>query len=228
MTSTRQFTEEKLTAVMGILNTYSNAQFVSLGDHLNPRGIVLTVVLLLAITWLARRIFRPDLRSIPGPFLASVSNFYRLAMVLRGQSHWENIKLHQKYVSINDPGSLPTIYGIAKGFRKSDFYVALDVVSNGQLLQNMFATQSDDWHRAQRKPVAHAYAMSTLTSYEPLVDSTTSIFMDAIGKRFASSGETCNLAQWLQWYAFDVIGEITFSKRLPGDRRSFYLRGTSK
>jgi hypothetical protein len=208
---------------METLKTNSNAHFVSLGEHLSPRGILLIVILLLAITLLVRRTFRPDLRTIPGPFLASVSNFYRLAMVLRGQSHWETTKLHQTYgnylrlgpnfVSINDPESLPIVYGIAKGFRKSDFYNALDPVTNGQLMQTMFATQSDDWHRAQRKPIAHAYAMSTLTSYEPLVDSTTSILMDVIGKRFASSGESCNLAQWLQWYAFDVMGEITFSKR---------------
>ncbi|OQV01806.1 hypothetical protein CLAIMM_07097 [Cladophialophora immunda] len=223
MVSTSHFNEREIAATMGILNKSSSARLISLGKHLKPRDVVFIVILLFTITWLARRIFRRDLRSIPGPFLASVSNLYRLVMVLRGQSHWETIKLHQKhgnyvrlgpnFVSVSDPDALPIVYGIAKGFRKSDFYTALDPVSNGQLMQSMFATQSDDWHRAQRKPVAHAYAMSTLVSYEPLVDSTTAILMDVIGRRFASTGETCNLAQWLQWYAFDVMGEITFSKR---------------
>lgn len=33
--------------------------------------------------------------------------------------------------------------------------------------------------------------------------------------RFANKDSiTCNLSTWLQWYAFDVIGELTFSKRL--------------
>ncbi|OAP56472.1 hypothetical protein AYL99_09651 [Fonsecaea erecta] len=223
MISMYKSTEEEITTVMGALNRHSVVQFVSSGKYGKPRDLVLIVILLLTVTWLARRIFRRDLRSIPGPFLASVSNFYRLAMVLGGQSHWKTIKLHQKhgnylrlgpnFVSVSDPDALPIIYGIAKGFRKSDFYTALDPVVNGQLMQSMFATQSDDWHRAQRKPIAHAYAMSTLVSYEPLVDSTTAILIEVIGNRFASTGQTCNLAQWLQWYAFDVMGEITFSER---------------
>ncbi|KAH0839186.1 Pisatin demethylase [Fonsecaea pedrosoi] len=229
MASTDRLIEREIAAAaMGVFHRYDGGIRIqiyipSLSRHIQPRNIVLIAVLLLAITWIARRIFRRDLRSIPGPFLASLSNFYRLAMVLRGQSQWETIALHKKhghylrlgpnFVSVSDPEALPIIYGIAKGFRKSDFYTALDPVSNGRLMQSMFATQSDEWHRIQRKPIAHAYAMSTLVSYEPLVDSTTGILMDVVGKRFAATGQTCNLAQWLQWYAFDVMGEITFSER---------------
>jgi len=210
MESANQFRERDITAaMMAILDRYSGAKYISFGTRLQPRDFALIAVLLLAITWLARRTFlRRDLRSIPGPFLASMSDFYRFAMVLGGQSHWKTIRMHQKhgeylllgpnFVSVSDPEALPVIYGIAKGFRKSDFYTALDPVANGRLMQSMFATQSEDWHRAQRKPIAHAYAMSTLVSYEPLVDSTTATLVEGIGKRLASTGETENLSQSLQ------------------------------
>lgn len=55
--------------------------------------------------------------------------------------------------------------------------------------------------------------MSSLTQYEPLVDSTTAIFLAQTEKLFVEQGKSCDFAKWLQFYAFDVIGEMTYSKR---------------
>ena len=46
-----------------------------------------------------------------------------------------------------------------------------------------------------------------------MVDSTTEIFLDQTERLFASPGKVCDFANWLQFYAFDVIGAITYSKR---------------
>ena len=56
--------------------------------------------------------------------------------------------------------------------------------------------------------------MTTLLSYEPLVSSTTAFFLDQTSKRYAQTGKPVNFAEWLQYYAFDVIGELAWSKRL--------------
>lgn len=56
--------------------------------------------------------------------------------------------------------------------------------------------------------------MSTLVSFEPLVDSTILTFVDQINRRFVQTGRVCNLPDWLLYFASDVIGEITWSKRL--------------
>lgn len=55
--------------------------------------------------------------------------------------------------------------------------------------------------------------MSALIQYEPFVDSTTELFLRQTEKLYAATGEGCNFARWLQFYAFDVIGEMTYSKR---------------
>lgn len=60
----------------------------------------------------------------------------------------------------------------------------------------------------------NAFSMSSLVNYEPLVDSTTDVFIEQTQKRFLESGKTCDFAQWLQFFAFDVIGDLTWSKRL--------------
>ncbi|OAP62534.1 hypothetical protein AYL99_01761 [Fonsecaea erecta] len=81
----------------------------------------------------------------------------------------------------------------------------------------MFSTTDEKFHAKLRKAVSNAYAMSTLVQFEPLVDSTTLAFLGQLEERFA--GKTgvagiCDFSKWLQYYAFDVIGELTYSKRL--------------
>jgi hypothetical protein len=55
--------------------------------------------------------------------------------------------------------------------------------------------------------------MTTLVQYEPFVDSTTELFLSQTEKLYAQTEESCDFAKWLQFYAFDVIGEMTYSKR---------------
>ncbi|OZJ06559.1 hypothetical protein BZG36_00480 [Bifiguratus adelaidae] len=54
--------------------------------------------------------------------------------------------------------------------------------------------------------------MSTLVGYEPFVNNCIELLKQRFNE-IATSGYTINLGHWLQCYAFDVIGEITFGKR---------------
>jgi hypothetical protein len=54
--------------------------------------------------------------------------------------------------------------------------------------------------------------MSSLKTYEPYVDSCAAIFQQRLSE-FAMKGAMIDMAHWLQCYAFDVIGDITYSKR---------------
>ena len=65
-----------------------------------------------------------------------------------------------------------------------------------------------------RRCVNAAFAMSALVQYEPFVDNTTKLFLRQTEKLYVSGGaKACDFTRWLQFYAFDVIGEITYSKR---------------
>lgn len=101
---------------------------------------------------------------------------------------------------------------------KSDFYHALLMKARGKPSPGIFATQDEAVHRTLRKPVSGAYSMSNLISFEPYVDSTMRVFCDQLEARFVdktrSEPSLCDFGQWLQMFAFDVIGEITFSQRL--------------
>ncbi|KAF2479962.1 putative P450 monooxygenase [Neohortaea acidophila] len=163
-------------------------------------------------------------RNIPGPFLAKFTDLWRLYIVWRRDSHDTYLRLHQQYgdlvrigpncISISAPDLVPSIYGIGKGFVKSDFYSVWQNIVNGQRVASMVFTTDEVQHAAMKKPIANAYSLSTLKEFEPLLDSTTAVFLSRLDDLFASTGKVCDLGTWLQWYAFDVIGELTFSQRL--------------
>ncbi|BCS30682.1 cytochrome P450 [Aspergillus puulaauensis] len=165
---------------------------------------------------------------IPGPFLAGFSDLWRTILVWRGHPHLYHVKLHEKYgsavrlgpnvVSISDPEAIKTIYAINSGYVKSGFYpVQQTITKEGDFLQGMFNTVDEKYHAKLRRAVSNAYAMSTLVQFEPLVDSTSREFLKQLSERYADkpgADGICDFATWLQYYAFDVIGELTYSKRL--------------
>ncbi len=86
-------------------------------------------------------------------------------------------------------------------------------VAGGHRLPSLFSTTSEPFHAQLRRSVNSAFSMSTLIQYEPFVDSTTELFLSQTEKLYANTGMACNFSRWLQFYAFDVIGEMTYSKR---------------
>ena len=87
-------------------------------------------------------------------------------------------------------------------------------LSHGARLPSLFSTTDEEYHAALRRSVNSAFSMSSLVQYEPLVDGTTKKFLDQTELFFASKNAVCDFTKWLQFYSADVIGEITYSKRL--------------
>jgi Cytochrome P450 len=117
-------------------------------------------------------------------------------------------------VSVSDPAAITQIYGFTGKFKKSDFYSVILPMSKGRILPGLFATQDEGIHSMLKKPIASIYSMSNLVSFEPYVDATMGYFCEQLDKRFAEPGKICDFSTWLQFFAFDVVGEITFYKRL--------------
>lgn len=77
-------------------------------------------------------------------------------------------------------------------------------------MSNLFAELDVKEHSTQRRRIASLYSMTTLLSYESFIDSCTTILMEKFNK-FARERRPVEMVQWLQFYAFDVIGAITVS-----------------
>ncbi|KAL8995750.1 MAG: hypothetical protein Q9169_004578 [Polycauliona sp. 2 TL-2023] len=96
---------------------------------------------------------------------------------------------------------------------KSAFYPVQQALAKGSRLPSLFSTTDEVYHAQLRRSVNSAFSMSALIHYEPFVDEATAKFLEQTEVLFSSKHAICDLAQWLQWYAFDVIGAITYSRR---------------
>lgn len=55
--------------------------------------------------------------------------------------------------------------------------------------------------------------MSNVLRLEPFVDRVLEVLFQQLDARFVEPEKTCDFADWLQYFAFDVMGTLTFSRR---------------
>lgn len=181
------------------------------------------VILLFALGRTLTLLFRIIIlssRSIPGPFWTRFTRIWFLSRVSLGNFELENIKLHRKYgpivriapgmFSIDLPDVVNQIYGISSRLQKSDWYDGWKP-PNPEFL-SLFSDRDIKRHAELRRRFQALYSMSSLVGYETYVNDCTDILQTRF-KEFSAKGESINMIHWLQCYAFDVIGDITYSKR---------------
>ncbi|GKZ24779.1 hypothetical protein AbraIFM66951_002001 [Aspergillus brasiliensis] len=182
--------------------------------------ILISTALLHALFLSLRTAYKQPLASVPGPLLARFTTLYRPWLVAKGNAPEAYRALHRKYgqivrtgpetVDISDPAALALVYGISSAFLKSAYYDVSSPLYENAPMASMFSVRDPAQHRALRRPVAQKFSMSSIKLMEPLVDECNEIFFRAMR---SLEGHPVDLSTWLQWYAFDVIGAITFQRR---------------
>ncbi|KAI1305507.1 cytochrome P450 [Xylaria venustula] len=190
-------------------------------------GLLLRVAGGLVLGYILQRLIRTilsPLRSVPGPFLARYTDAWYLWRVNKGHWETENIDLHHKHgpiirygpnrYSFADPEALSAIYGHGTKFAKSSWYDAWTPPAGW----NLFADRSIQRHANTRRQLQSTYSMTSLVSYEPYVDQCAEIFAQRLSEMSESESNSnstvVDMGHWLQCYAFDVIGQITYGARV--------------
>ncbi|KAF5010518.1 hypothetical protein FDECE_3335 [Fusarium decemcellulare] len=182
-----------------------------------------SLVLLIFAFYLIKNKYRPGLRTLPGPRLAAYTSLWRWLDVRNGQAHKTAITLHRKYgpvvrigpnhVSVSDPREIKNIYGLKSGYTKTAFYPIQSITWKGKVEVNLFGTRDEGYHRELKRPVANAYSLTTLLSNEAAVDSCTALLIKKLSAH-ADGSQVVDFGEWIQFYTFDVVGELTFAKKL--------------
>ncbi len=97
----------------------------------SPLTYFLLIIGVLTVYWsisILRGAYRSDLISLPGPKWAPFTPLYRVYRLWSGQAPAVYLELHEQYgpivrtgpntVSIADPATIPTLYGISSSFLK--------------------------------------------------------------------------------------------------------------
>lgn len=84
----------------------------------------------------------------------------------------------------------------------------------GITIPDVFATRDENLHRQMRRPVANLYSTTKLMTFEPVITSTMQYFFLRLDEMFASKAVELDLFNWIQYFMFDVLGQVTFSSSL--------------
>ncbi|CAI7653533.1 unnamed protein product [Penicillium discolor] len=177
------------------------------------------VVILALVAFLIHHVYRlahDPLRRVPGPWLARFTRLWELHQIRGGHFEQVNVELHQRYgpivrlapnrYSICSSAALKTIYGHDSKFTKDRWYRAYGHPDDSQA--DMFSVMDERRHTTHRRKVASMFSMTSMVAYEPFVNSCNTTLVEQLSQR-AARGESVAIPQWMQYYAFDVIGEIT-------------------
>ena len=172
-------------------------------------------------------------RSIPGPRLARFTRLWYFKKVWDGAWHQDNMALHQEHgplvrvapgwFSLSAPDK--EVYGIASRFPKSDWYQGWKHPDPARW--TLFPDQDMRRHAETRRRFQALYSLSALLSYEPYVDGGTDLFLARMAA-CARAGEVVDLARWFQCFAFDVLGDMTYSRRFGFLDRGEDVAGTMR
>lgn len=83
----------------------------------------------------------------------------------------------------------------------------------GSALPLVFNTRDEDLHKQMKTPIASIFSLTSVLVFEKFIDEVTTVMFMQLDARFAAKGELCNLGDWLQFYAFEVMATMTFSER---------------
>ena len=108
--------------------------------------------------------------------------------------------------SFSGPEDVKKIYILGGKFPKSDYYEP----SGDPHRRNIFSVQDMADHADRRRKVSSLYSMSTMVAYESAVDRMTAVCLRKLGQ-IGAEERFVSVPDFMQYYAFDVIGEITVS-----------------
>jgi Cytochrome P450 len=80
-------------------------------------------------------------------------------------------------------------------------------------LPAVFTTQDEQQHKQLKNPIAPLYALSNVVTFEGFVDEVLGVLFQQLDKRFVVSHDSFDLGDWIQYFAFDIMGTMTFSSR---------------
>ncbi|GAB7362699.1 hypothetical protein MBLNU230_g3006t2 [Neophaeotheca triangularis] len=167
--------------------------------------------------------FQPGLAAIPGPTFAAYTKLWRLYSVWKGSAHLDAVALHKKHgnlvrvapnhVSVADPAWIQVFYSSKEDYKKTAFYPIQSISWRKRPEPNIFSTRDSEFHRAEKRRIGNAYALPRLLESEDAVDSCIELFMSRLHD-VTSGNKPIDLGTWLQYFAFDVVGEVIFASRL--------------
>lgn len=183
-------------------------------------AILMLATFVLLIQILHRSIFH-QLRSVPGPWINSISEIPATIALVTGNQHVYYRWLHEKYgpvvrVSPNELSFVSVqareeIYGLRKGglnMEKSPIFLGAVGHVDGQTGVSLALNED---HSRQRRALGYLFTNTALIQHESLIRIHIHKLV-AVLKEMAHRKESVDFSSWYTYVAFDVMGELCFAE----------------
>jgi hypothetical protein len=77
----------------------------------------------------------------------------------------------------------------------------------------IFNCRDEAVHKMTKSPAAPLFSVSSSATSEGKIYEVLRCFSENLNKRFVKHGNVFDLGDWLQYFAFNVMGTMTFSKK---------------
>lgn len=152
----------------------------------------------------------------------------------------EVVRVGPNALSFQDPQAIRDIFGAGKNWDKvrtapvrllngvpvevltdavsfkSDLYFVNAAVSKGKCAHTLFSSTDPTWHKNVRRAMNPFFTRTAVFTYEPFIERTIQAFLTEIDYRFVDKGGSQGVIDfhtWLSFFTFDVISDLTYSKR---------------
>ncbi|KAJ7717068.1 cytochrome P450 [Mycena maculata] len=162
------------------------------------------------------------LAKYPGPRVCKISKLWLVFISSRGKLHLYVKGLHDKYgpvvrigpneLSITDVSLLPSVLG-ANGMPKGPLWEGRRISgkrgagSKAAARGNLIGSRDSKLHAEARKAWNNAFIPAAIKGYEPMLIHRVVQLIEALN---AHKERIVDLSQWLSFFSFDFMGDISF------------------
>ncbi|PSK43041.1 Isotrichodermin C-15 hydroxylase [Elsinoe australis] len=185
-------------------------------------GLIGTIATATATAALVHAVFTyltSSTKSLPGPLAAKFTHLWRFIQVYKGRIHETQRHLHAQYgavvclgpdcLSISDPALIKSIYA-NRSWIKSRYYTTSDIRVGNEIQRSSFSTPDENEHSLWIRPVNKYFQTHQVLRYEATMSKPIVHILDRLND-FASGSKPCPMDKWLQFLAWDIMGQTTFS-----------------
>ncbi|KAF2703801.1 putative cytochrome P450 [Pleomassaria siparia CBS 279.74] len=173
-----------------------------------------------AVLLLLQNRYGNGLIRFPGPFGATLTNFWRVRWVYQnGDKRPTIVGLHNEYgdvvrlgpksLSFANPDAIEQIYGANAGMPKSKWYMAFEAHGKGEHKANIFSTRDIHWHARYRELVQYGFHIDHFGKKEGEIDDLIKRLLQIMDEKV---GKPLDLPLTLQYFTFDAGGVFAFSR----------------
>ncbi|KXJ96464.1 cytochrome P450 [Microdochium bolleyi] len=180
-------------------------------------ALVAVVGLLLGLAALRRRYLSP-ISHVPGPFWASITRLWHVTKIIGGKQNYTLLDLHEKHgyfvrvahneVSVCHPDAVKTLY--LNPTKKGDWY-QIFVFPDWRYPAPVSVQDPKEKAEFMKYMSNAGFLLHNVLQYEGTIDENISKLKGWMDKH-AADGSQMDLDKFFTYMAFDITGEVTFSK----------------